>query len=218
MTDETTMNEGRLSSLETRASQLENLFSTGISRIEQAIASNDAKHSAEINKLARAIDEKTKPPTGVLLQILTICLGVAGIAGSMTAWRISHLEQSNLRQHDDIEARFLKLEGDVDEHHGDGHPQVQNEKIQNNASLIALHNDRVTAELAERSKWMMQHEATVSRVNARQDEMTKRNAADLEDLKQWQRSRQSGSDISNTRQAERLRALERAVFGTSSND
>lgn len=202
----------KIASLETWRDQmneqfraLNSSFTSGLDEIKSMIRANEEIHRKEISSVKLSIDSKTKPPTNIVLQIIGIGLILTSLAGTIVSWRITHHESLNDRSEDRILGVIESLSAEMKSHSFDGHPAGLKEEIHHLEDSLKETRDRL------RDHEMLEgHPAAIVRNG--------RNEQDILELRHWQEGRQSGSVKSNTEQAERIRALERAVYGRENDE
>lgn len=119
----------RITRVETHYESLNNSLHSGFSEIKHIIQSNQSQTRSEIDSLLHRIDNKTKPQTGYILQIIGIAITIAVIAGRITASRIQGIEESSQQRHKHIVEAVERESERFYQHLSDGHADLRNRPL-----------------------------------------------------------------------------------------
>lgn len=144
----------RLSSLEAHQDHFGNLLarvaddvSSGFRRIDQRLEQRDQTLRGEFETLYRHVDSRTKSQPSIVLQLIAVIMGVAGLAFAVFAGWITMNEAQRRRDDDQVGHRMEWIMQEMLDHHEDGHPKVVIEKVNSNADRITRLSDRTEERL-----------------------------------------------------------------------
>ena len=126
------MLEKRVGSLETQASSMQ----AGISNLASAL--NDVKDLMKqeadarrdgFSDISRLLDQRTKPQTNVIIQIIGIGITMSVIAGTIAASRLTGIESAHLRRESKIDHQLELMQVSFSKHTEDAHAKLNSYRI-----------------------------------------------------------------------------------------